>query len=279
MYVFRSRVSRICRMQLLLLAGVGGLSSLADEAQAGGMSAPGFTSGIQVYALYPVGFYYLNQTASSFSNPNGHAFQSNTNVFFMYYQSGWEIAGGTLSFVVAPSLYESSLSYGPVLFGLYNTYMGAQISWPTPIDGLRVGYRLSGYIPQGGEVAFNYGAIENRFGFTYGKDGISALGNFIFGTPVGADGSQNAPNYFIADFHLLKDFGKWTLGLVGHASSDLSSVLNGYRQSQVALGGLVGYNFGPVVVQVKLTHDVYERNYGASTTTVWTNVIVPLGDL
>ncbi|HRP04450.1 MAG TPA: hypothetical protein PLV87_06020, partial [Opitutaceae bacterium] len=63
--------------------------------------------------------------------------------------------------------------------GMYNTYLGAQISWATPIDGLRVGYRFSGYVPQGGEVAYDYGAIENRFGFTYGKDGLSILGNFV----------------------------------------------------------------------------------------------------
>jgi len=244
------------------------------------MSSPGFTSGIPVYAKVPEGLYYLNQHASSYRDPDDLDIRSNANVFFFYYQSPWELAGGALSFVVAPTLFEVSTS-SPTkstdhLFGMYNTYLGAQISWATPIDGLRFGYRLSGYVPQGGEVAFDYGAIENRFGFTYGKDGLSILANFIFGTPVGDDRDDHQPDYFLADFHILQSFGKWTLGPVAHVSSDLNDVGLAGEQSQFALGGLVGYDFGPLTIQTKLTHDVYEENYGAKETVLWTNIIVPI---
>lgn len=255
--------------------GCGGIS----ETEAAGMSAGGFTSGIPVYAKVPEGLYYLNQHSSSYRDPNDLDIRANTNVFFFYYQSPWELAGGALSFVVAPTLFEVSTSAGPHQIGMYNTYLGAQISWPTTIDGLRVGYRLSGYVPQSGEVAFDYGSIENRFGFTYGKDGISALGNFIFGTPVGDDRDDYAPDYFLADFHLLKTFDKWTLGPVAHVSADLSEAGRGFKQSQFALGGLVAYDFGPLTLQGKLTRDVYEKNYGAKETTFWTNIIVPINGL
>ncbi|HEY0330740.1 MAG TPA: hypothetical protein VGC77_16780, partial [Rhodopseudomonas sp.] len=42
------------------------------------------------------------------------------------------------------------------------------------------------------------------------------------------------------------------------------------------LGGLVGYNFGPVITQFYLTRDVAESNYDGYDTRFWTRVIVPL---
>jgi hypothetical protein len=263
------------------LALVWGLLSMLSpggyEANAGGMSAPGFTSGIPVYAKLPEGFYYLNQHSSGFRDIEGGDVRTNTNIFFLYYQSPWEVAGGSLSFVLAPTLFEVSTSPGERYAGFYNTYVGAQLSWPTGWEGLRVGYRISGYIPQGGEVAFDYGSIENRFGLTYGRNDWSVLANFIIGTPVGDGGADVAPNYFLADFHVLRTSGKWTFGPVAHVSADLSEPHAEYnRQSQLALGGLLGYDFGPLTLQAKLTRDVEERNYGSKETIVWTNIVIPL---
>ena len=53
--------------------------------------------------------------------------------------------------------------------------------------------------------------------------------------------------------------------------------INGYlRQSQVAVGGLIGHNFGPAILQAYLTTDVYEKNYGGHDTRLWGRVILPL---
>ena len=274
----KSLARKVCVACSILVATlvVGNLVSV-NKVQAGGMSAPGFTAGIPVYADLPVGFYYVNQSLSSYRDPQNLDIRANANVFFMYYQSPWELAGGPLSFVIAPTLFEVSSNPGPYRIGMYNTYFGAQISWATGIEGLRFGYRFSGYIPQEDDVAFDYGAIENRFGFSYDHNGISALVNNIFGTPIGASWSDHAPDYYILDWHLLKSFGKWSVGPVGYASSDLDSAGRGYQQSQVAVGGLVGYNFGPLTMQGKLTQDVYEKNYGANETAFWTNIIIPIG--
>jgi hypothetical protein len=48
------------------------------------------------------------------------------------------------------------------------------------------------------------------------------------------------------------------------------------KQSQFAIGGLVGYDFGPVILQAYLTTDVDENNYGGHDTRGWGRVIVPL---
>ena len=61
------------------------------------------------------------------------------------------------------------------------------------------------------------------------------------------------------------------------ASTDLPTRFPGYRrQGQIAVGGLVGYNFGPVNLQAYVTQDVVERNYGGRDTRGWLRVIVPI---
>jgi len=50
------------------------------------------------------------------------------------------------------------------------------------------------------------------------------------------------------------------------------------KQKQFAMGGLVGYDLGPAIIQGYLTTDVYERNYGGTDVRGWVRVIFPLGD-
>ena len=55
-------------------------------------------------------------------------------------------------------------------------------------------------------------------------------------------------------------FGKWQVAWVGFYSSDLNTPVLGYqKQSQFAMGGLLGYDFGPVVLQGYLTWERCSR--------------------
>jgi hypothetical protein len=72
-------------------------------------------------------------------------------------------------------------------------------------------------------------------------------------------------------------FGKWQVAWVGFHSSDLNTPVLGYqKQSQFAMGGLLGYDFGPVVLQGYLTSDVYEKNYGGKGVRGWVRIVLPL---
>lgn len=245
-------------------------------AMAAGASTPGFTSGLPIYALLPEGLYFINQTTSSWRDVDGVDVRVNADILFFYYQSPFQLAGGDLSFVFAPTLLDVSTSVGPNTKGFYNTYLAAQISWPIA-EGLRFGYRIGGYVPQDNSVSFDYGVIEQRAGFTYLKDGWSILGNFMYGKPVGDKRIDAAPDYFLADFHVAHTIGKWTIGPVAHVSADLNDPIRGYaRQKQFAAGGLVAYDFGGATLQVKLTYDLYQKNYGGKETSLWTNLVVPL---
>jgi hypothetical protein len=58
---------------------------------------------------------------------------------------------------------------------------------------------------------------------------------------------------------------------------DVSSPVANYaRQSQFAVGWLVGYDFGPVRLQAYVTRDLYERNYTGFDTRVWGRLTIPL---
>jgi hypothetical protein len=62
-------------------------------------------------------------------------------------------------------------------------------------------------------------------------------------------------------------------------STDLNAPVPDYRkQSQFALGGLVGYYFKWVAVQAFVTRNVYQKNYGASLISGNFRITIPLGN-
>ena len=247
-----------------------------SAAYAAGSSAPGFTSGLPVYAIFPKGLYYLNQTQSTHRDVGDVEIRSNTESLFFYYQSDIKFAEGTLAFVLIPTLFDITTTNGLNDFGFYNTYFAVQESWEIG-DGLYFGVRLGGYIPQGDNLSLPYGTIEPRFGVTYLKDGWQATANMVFGFPLGGNEADFAPNYFLTDLSITKSIGKWTVGPVAHASTDLGTPFSGYqRQSQFALGGMIGYDLGSATVQAKITRDVTETNYGGKETAFWTNLLIPI---
>ena len=76
-----------------------------------------------------------------------------------------------------------------------------------------------------------------------------------------------------------KKFGKWELGPVGFFSTDLRSPVPDYqKQSQFAVGGLLGYWFDRAVVQAYVTSDVYQKNCGGYEVRGWFRVVIPLGN-
>jgi hypothetical protein len=64
---------------------------------------------------------------------------------------------------------------------------------------------------------------------------------------------------------------------VAYGSSDLTHPIASYQQqTQFAVGGLFGYDFGPLTLQAYATTDVVEHNYGGRDTRGWFRMIIPL---
>ena len=73
------------------------------------------------------------------------------------------------------------------------------------------------------------------------------------------------------------------IGAIAYGSWDVSNPCAGFgvysvncKQSQFAVGGLVGYDFGSFIAQAKLAGDVAETNYGAKEVRGTINIIKPL---
>jgi hypothetical protein len=178
--------------------------------------------------------------------------------------------------------------------GLFNPFASAQLAWDLG-NGWGVSYMLGGYFEVSSPVAYSSNSLNQRFALSYTNNGWNLTANVIWGIqfdqvtshpqtspcPVSPAFPSNGcnPNFINVDLTATKRFGKWELGPVGYYSSDLTTPVPEYRmQSQFAMGGLVGYWFGPVILQGYLTTDVYEKNYGGKDVRAWTRIVIPLGN-
>jgi len=137
--------------------------------------------------------------------------------------------------------------------------------------------------PVGG-VGGNFWTFIEEASVAYNRDGWSLSANLFYGHS-GSDistGLYNQPDTLDVDFAATKHLGKWELGLVGYGSTDLNganwNTVAGvvHYQRQLALGGLVGYDFGPVDAQAFVTRDVVQSNYTGYDTRFWGRLIIPI---
>ena len=115
----------------------------------------------------------------------------------------------------------------------------------------------------------NNGRGENaqfRVSASYVKDGynLTVTGNYFgdFGgklTTVNGVLTGFDDNVFI-DYTFTKKFNKFELGVIGTYETDINGPV--VRQRSLAIGGLVGYDFGKFTLQAYATREVYVRNGG-----------------
>jgi hypothetical protein len=106
------------------------------------------------------------------------------------------------------------------------------------------------------------------------------------GTPFG--NGYTSGNQFAGDLHALYKLGKWSFGPVGYFAVQTTSDRAGgpgcgalgvavpglacANQNFIGVGGLVGYDFGPVDIQVWATDTVWQQNTGEAGWTIWSRV-------
>lgn len=241
-------------------------------ASAGSQTEPGRTMGFEAGPV-PEGLYFTNITDYGIrsTNPNTTV---GVEIPDFWWSTPWRIFGANLSIEVAPTWAEVGQSNVSYVNGMFNPFGAAILGWDLG-GGLRASYTIGGYVPYNSPVAGNFFTFEQKFGLTYATNGWGFTGRAIWGLP-GKDqntGLTTAPDYLNLDLTAKKTIGKWELGLIGFASTDLSKPFAGYaEQKQFALGGLVGYNFGAATLRVKATRTLVESNYGGYDTRVWTDL-------
>ena len=257
-----------------VVAGLLATTALVGVAQAGSVTQPGETVGQALGAPLPEGVYFVN--TGSIGRRSGA--EMGVNIPVLAWSTPWTVGGGRVALLgAAPELYVGSHSGSSFSSGMYNPFLAGMISWDLG-GGFGVSYLAGAYFGiNGGDFksAFDQNTFRQDLHLSYSNNGWTASANLIYGIVGKNDttGDRN-PDYFNYDLALTNSFGKWEFGVVGFGSTDLNKVSP--RQSQFAAGGLVGYNFGPVIAQAYVTTDLSQTGYGGKETRSWLRLIVPL---
>jgi hypothetical protein len=264
--------------KLTKLAAAGLLSlCVSVSAHAGSVTQPGETVGVAAGAPLPPGFYFVN-TADWGCRSTSPSTCVGVDIPVIAWSTPWTLLGARVQFLVATPAVEVGVHNTNYVSGMYNPFVAGQLAWDLG-NGFGFSYALGAYFGVHTDVGFDSSSLNQRFALSYTANGWNLTANAIWGIQFDSLTSTVNPDFLNIDFTATKSFGKWSIGPVGYYSTDLSSPFAGYlRQSQFAVGGLVGYNFGPVILQAYLTTDVYEQNYGGHDTRLWGRVIVPLGN-
>ncbi len=197
---------------------------------------------------------------------------------------GWTFLGAAYDAVIVQPV--SSLGVGPPVnsnyFGLHNTLIiPAELSWKLGDTGLFVKSGLGMYAPDGsisGPAGLS-GAGHPWWTFvpsltvSYLKEGWNVTSSFYLemNTKNTVTDYQSG-DIFHAEFAATKRLGKWTVGPVGyyygqisddHSSAFYRNAINVDRYNVWAVGGLAGYDFGPVAVNVWALNDVHADSSGS----------------
>jgi hypothetical protein len=265
---------------------------------AGSVTQPGETVGVAAGAPLPPGFYFVNTLDWGCRNTTPESTCVGVNIPVGAWSTPWYLFGARLQFLVAAPWVEAGVNNVTYFESMYNPLVSGQLAWDLG-NGWGFSYLLGAYIDVHGQAAWSSTSLNQRFALSYTGYGWNLTANLIWGiqfdhvtdrpqlsgcpvTPVSPFPfvSQGCnPDFINLDLTATKKFGKWEIGPVAYGSWDLSTPVFGYlKQSQFAVGGLIGYNFGNVILQTYLTTNVYENNYGAHDTRLWGRVIIPLGD-
>jgi hypothetical protein len=279
----------------LVAAGVFALScSYADAME--GLAAPQSKAGVFIGAsagVPPPGIYMFNQVFTYQSNLTGPGtttalggstktgVQAAVDIQGFLFVPGWTFLGATYDAVlVQPFVMQT---FGDPLnvqqTGMHNTYIvPAELSWKLADSGFAIKTGLGIYTPDGtvngatgtGGVGNAYWTFQPEVIVSYLKDGwnLSAAIYEEFNTRSTVS-QYKSGDILHADFTATKTIGKWTFGPVayyyGQVSNDSCSVncayltgtlTNAQRFNVWAVGGLVGYDFGPAALSVWATQEV-----------------------
>jgi hypothetical protein len=280
--------------KLAKLAAAGALSLwTAVPALAGSVTQPGETVGLNTGAPLPQGWYVINTVDWGCRNTNPQHTCVGVTIPVVAWSTPWTILGARVQLLGAWPAVEVGVHDTTYFAGLYNPLVAGQLAWDLGY-GWGFSYLLGAYIDYKGPTAWSDTSLNQRFALSYTGNDWAATANVIWGIHLDSvtDRAQLSPcpfvsptlplngcnpNFINVDLTVGRSFGKWQVAWVGYYSTDLNTPVLGYqKQSQFAMGGLLGYDFGPLVLQGYLTTDVYEKNYGGRDVRGWARIVLPL---
>jgi hypothetical protein len=297
----------------LLGAAMGalGLCGLSSAALAGSTTPPGERVGLDLATPLPEGVYFVS--TGSIGNwrdaPAGAPSTFAYDVPIIAWSTPWNIFGGHIQLIAAAPEALGAYNQHIVLprgvvnnsfyaASIYNPFLAGQLAWnfgngfsASLLSGAYIGIANAGNF----DNAFNHTTFHEQLALAYHGGGWNATANLMVGfltdsgscSAFGSVASCRNNDYFNYDLALTHTFGKWEFGMVAFGSTDFGGYGAGFNQSfifhpayanqsQFALGGIMGYNFGPVIMQFVVATDVYTKNYNNKATQGMLHVIIPL---
>ncbi|QOZ51480.1 transporter [Bradyrhizobium sp. CCBAU 53338] len=189
---------------------------------------------------------------------------------------GWEVLGAQYNAVIVQPAAMVSIGapLGTSVSGLQNTYIvPGELSWRLGDSGFFVKAGFGMYVPDG-TVGNTWWTYQPEFVVSYLKDGWNLTANLFmeFNARNPATKYQSG-DVLHAEFTATKQFGNWTIGPVGYyvgqitddrSSAFYGNAINTNRYDIWAVGGLVGYNFGPVQLNIWATDEISAKASGGT---------------
>jgi hypothetical protein len=267
-------------------------SSAQASEGAGAQTKPGVFIGASA-GVPPPGIYMFDQVFTYQANLRGPGTaqigtktgeQVAVDVQGFLFVPGWTFLGATYDAVIVQPFVMASVG-APInaqFSGVHNSYfVPVELSWNLGNSGFAVKTGLGIYTPDGTQTGANklgntgapYWTFQPELILSYLKDGWNLSAALYEEINTANSLTQYTSGSILhADFTATKTIGKWTFGPVayyyGQVSNDscssvaclatyaLGTQANPQRFNVWAVGGLVGYNFGPASLSVWATQEV-----------------------
>jgi hypothetical protein len=258
---------------------------------AASVTQPGETVGAPAGEPLPQGLYFANTAdwgCRITASPNSCL---GITIPVVTWSTPWTLLGAKVQVFSVTPIIEASVGNSPYGSSVYNPAVFGQLAWDLG-NGFGVSYAFGSYFGIQEPVAWSSTSLNQRFALSYTGDGWDLTANVIDGiqlqsvtnqpqispcpAPLGLNGCN--PNFVNLDLTATEKFDKWEFGAVAYGSADLTRpVVNYQKQSELAVGGLLGYDFGSVTVQAYARTEVMEHNYGGGRDTRgWLRLVIPL---
>jgi hypothetical protein len=246
-------------------------------ADAGSVTQPGETVGMSIGAPLPEGVYAVSTGSVGYRNGDNLFI----NVPLAAWSTPWTLGGGRVEVVVAsPQILNNNVNTDRTRYGWYSPLIAGMIAFDLG-NGFGLSYLAGAYIPVAGggfDGAYDQWTFRQDVHLTYAKNDWTAAANLIFGV-VGKNMTRNAsnPDFFNYDLSITRNFYGLNIGPVAFGSTDVN-VPAGYpgrRNSQFAMGSLIGRDFGPFSAQFYVTRDLVTQGYSGKETRFFLRLAVP----
>jgi hypothetical protein len=235
-----------------------------------------------IYMINQVFTYQANLTGPGTGGKTNIGVHANVDVQAFLFVPGWTFLGATYDAVLVQPFVDISVGNpaNAQFSGMFDTYIvPVELSWKLGNSGFAVKTGLGIYVPDGTKTGLNgLGNVGNPY-WTYQPEiilsylangwNLSAAIYEEFNTANSVT-HYTSGNLLHADFTATKTFGKWTIGPVAYYEGQVtddscpisciatgeSTLFHSSRYDVWAVGGLVGYDFGPAALSVWATQEV-----------------------